>query len=306
MPTMMQIFAEELQNAGRQNPNIVALSADVSGSTGLKPFAEEFPDRYYEMGVSEQNMISTAAGLALEGKTAVASSYACFSPGRSWEQIRNTVCLEKADVKIIGAHIGVGSGRNGATHQSFEDIALMTCLPEMTVFSPATQTEVRLCAREILNNRHPSYLRLSARLCPEPAQYCPDIHGLSRLRPGTDFAVVGTGSLLEKALQAAELFEQTRGLSAGVFSLACLSPLNKDGLAPLRRFKGVLCVEEHQINGGLSSLLAPLFAADPSMPPFERVGVNLKFGASMDSEDLYDFLELSEQHIFNKLNQLAA
>lgn len=306
MPTMMQVFAEELQKAGRQNPNIVALSADVSGSTGLKLFAQEFPDRYYEMGVCEQNMISVAAGLALEGKTAVTSSYACFSPGRSWEQIRNTVCLEKADVKIIGAHIGVGSGRNGATHQSFEDIALMSCLPNMTIFGPATESEVRLCAREILNNRRPSYLRLSARLCPEPEGYRPNIHGLSLLRSGTDFAIVGTGGLLEKAVYAAEMFEQKKELSAGVFSLACLSPLNKNSLASLRRFKAVLCIEEHQINGGLSSLLAPLFAADLSLPPFERMGVNRKFGESMDTRDLYDFLELSEQDIFNKLNQLAA
>lgn len=147
---MMDIFAEELREAGRADPGIVALSADVRRSTGLGLFAEAFPERYYEMGVSEQNMIGTAAGAALEGRRAVASSYACFSPGRTWEQIRNAVCHMRADVKIIGAHAGVGSGRDGATHQCFEDIALMSCLPGMTIYSPATESDVRLAARRML------------------------------------------------------------------------------------------------------------------------------------------------------------
>ncbi len=306
MPTMMDVFAEELKKAGELNPNIVALSADVYGSTGLKPFADTFADRYFEMGICEQNMISTAAGLALEGKTVVTSSYACFSPGRSWEQIRNTVCMDQADVKIIGAHIGVGSGRNGATHQSFEDIALVSCLPNMMIYSPATEREVRLCAKELFNNRRPSYLRLSARICPAPKGYHPDINALSVMKQGTDIAVIGSGSILEKALTAAEMFERQHSLSVAVFNLVKLCPLNTTGFHCLKNFKKVLCLEEHQINGGLGSLLSPVFAADASLPVFERMGVNQSFGSSMDIQDLYNFIGLSEQHIFQRLQSLIS
>ena len=306
MTTMMQIFAEELLNAGRQNPDIVALSADVHNSTGLKLFAEAFPDRYFEMGICEQNMVGAAAGMAFAGKRAVVSDYACFSPGRTWEQIRNSVCLDKADVKIVGAHIGVGSGRNGATHQSFEDIALMTCLPDMAVYSPATEKDVRMCAREMLNTKTPAYIRLSAELCPEPEGYICNLKGLSLLKDGTDFAVVGTGGLLRKVLRAAKTLEHSSLSRIAVFNLIRLDNLNAGIFAPLKKFRAVLCLEEHQTNGGPASLIAPFFAESKDFPPFYRMGVNLKFGASMDAEDLYACLNLSERDILNRLTEIAA
>ncbi len=305
MPTMMEIFSEELLKAGQQNPDIVALSADVPNSTGLKLFAEAFPDRYFEMGICEQNMIGAAAGMALTGKKTVASSYACFNPGRTWEQIRNAVCLDRADVKIVGAHIGVGSGRNGPTHQSFEDIALMTCLPNLEVYSPATKNDVRLCARKMLNTTSPAYIRLSAELCPEPKEYRCRIDGLSRLKQGTDIALIGTGGILRKALKAVDLFEQTYSLQTAVFNLVRLDSLNADFFTPLKSFKAVLCLEEHQINGGLACLIAPFFAESKDFPPFYRMGVDLRFGASMTPEDLYSYLNLSEQDIFNRLTEIA-
>lgn len=303
---MMEIFSEELLNAGQQNPNIVALSADVRGSTGLKLFAEAFPDRYFEMGICEQNMIGAAAGMALAGKKAVASSYACFSPGRTWEQIRNAVCMDKADVKIIGAHIGVGSGRNGPTHQSFEDIALTACLPHLSVYSPATKQDVRLCAKEMLNTFGPAYIRLSAELCPEPAEYRCSLKGLSLLKHGKDFAVIGTGGILRKALKAVKIFEENSPFQTAVFNMVRLDSLNGEIFDPLKHFKAVLCLEEHQTNGGLASLIAPFFAADKTLPPLYRMGIDLRFGASMDAEDLYSFLNLSEQNILSRLTEIAA
>ena len=305
MPTMMQIFAEELLKAGRNDPNIVALSADVPNSTGLKLFAETFPDRYFETGICEQNMIGAAAGMALAGKKAVASSYACFSPGRTWEQIRNAVCLDNADVKIVGAHIGVGSGRNGATHQSFEDIALMTCLPNMKVYSPATERDTRLCAREMLDTTGPAYIRLSAELCPVSEDYHCDLSHPAPLKYGTDFAVIGTGGILRKALRAIETLDLSRHSRIAVFNLVRLDALNADILAPLKSFKAVLCLEEHQINGGLASLIAPFFAESKDFPPLYRMGVELRFGASMDPEDLYAHLNLSEQDVLNRLTKIV-
>lgn len=302
----MQIFAEELLDAGRKNPDIVAVSADVRNSTGLKLFAEAFPDRYFEMGICEQSMIGTATGMAFAGKKAVVSDYACFSPGRTWEQIRNSVCLDKTDVKIVGAHIGVGSGRNGATHQSFEDIALMTCLPDMAVYSPATERDVRLCAKEMLNTDAPAYIRLSAEICPEPERYECNLSGLSLLKDGTDFAVIGTGGLLRKALLATETFEHLHHSRIAVFNLVRLDNLNAEYFDPFKKFRAVLCLEEHQTNGGLASLIAPFFAKSRVFPPFYRMGVNLKFGASMVSEDLYSYLNLSEQDILNRLTEIAA
>lgn len=306
MSSMMKIFSEELLKAGQRNPDIVGLCADVPNSTGMKLFAEAFPDRYFEMGICEQNMVGTAAGMAFAGKKAVVSGYACFSPGRTWEQIRNTVCLDKADVKIVGAHIGVGTGRNGATHQSFEDIALMTCLPNMTVYSPATEQDVRMCAREMLSTETPAYIRLSAEPCPEPAGYRCNLNGLSLLKDGTDMAVIGTGGILRKALRAVETFEYSNHSRIAVFNLVRLDDLNAEIFFPLKSFKAVLCVEEHQIKGGLASLIAPYFSGSKAFPSFYRMGVNLKFGASMNAEDLYVHLNLTEQDILKRLTEIAA
>ncbi len=306
MPTMMQIFAEELLIAGRENTDIVVLSADVRNSTGAKLFAEAFPDRYFEMGICEQNMVCAAAGMAFAGKKAVVSDYACFSPGRTWEQIRDTVCLDKADVTIIGAHIGVGSGRNGATHQSFEDIALMTCLPNMAVYSPATEQDVRLCAREMLNAKTPAYIRLSAEPCPEPEGYRCDISGLSLLKQGRDVAIVGTGGILRKALRAIKDSEYSDTGRIAVFNMVRLDSLNPAIFSLFKKFRAVLCLEEHQTNGGLASLIAPFFAKSKDLPPFFRMGVNLKFGASMNAEDLYVYLNLTERDILNRLTEIAA
>lgn len=305
MQTMMQIFAEELRKSGEENPDIVALSADVKRSTGLGLFAEVFPDRYYEMGISEQNMIGAAAGMAMEGKRAVTSSYACFSPGRTWEQIRNGVCYHQADVKIIGAHIGVGSGRDGATHQCFEDIALISCLPYMRIYSPATAAEVRLCSREILSYAGPAYLRLSARYCAEPDGYVPAIDSISTLKKGKEYAVIGTGAILAKALDAVKRFEQENNLSVAVFNVVRLVPMEREKIKEmLAPFKAVLSIEEHQLIGGFGSMIASVLAEQKEHPPLYRIGVDSAFGASMESEELYRSLKISESDIVIKLTEM--
>lgn len=304
MPAMMQIFAEELRRAGESNPDIAALSADVKRSTGLGLFAEAFPDRYYEMGISEQNMIGAAAGMALEGKTAVTSSYACFSPGRTWEQIRNTVCGQNADVKIIGAHIGAGSGRDGATHQCFEDIALISCLPGITLYSPATEREVRLCTRAMFKRKGPAYLRLSARCCPETDKET-DIDTISLMKEGADFAVIGTGSILAKALEAVSRFEKESGCTVAVYNAVRLAPLDAQGIkTKLKPYKALLGIEEHQLNAGFTSMAAAVLAEEKSHPPFFRTGVRSTFGASMDCDNLYEHLGLSADAVLKQLRKM--
>lgn len=305
MQTMMQIFSDELCKIAAKNPQIVGLSADVKRSTGLGQFAETFPDRYYEMGISEQNMIGTAAGMALEGLIPVTSTYACFSPGRTWEQIRNSICYHKANVKIIGAHIGVGSGRDGATHQCFEDIALMSCLPEMTIFSPATEEEVRLAAQEAFSVYGPVYIRLSAR--PLDASYPSDVRHPAMVKGGSDFAVIGTGSILGAAMDAVSEFENKHGVSVAVYNTVQLRPLDCEKIKEIAgRYKAVMSVEEHQLNGGFGSMIASEFCRMKGAPILHRVGVDGQFGASMGYEDLYNHLGLSAKDILSSLEQMNA
>ena len=306
MATMMQIFAKEIAREAENNPSIIGLSADVKRSTGLGALAEKFPERYFEIGISEQNMIGVATGMALEGKTVVTSTYACFSPGRTWEQIRNCVCYQNADVKIIGAHIGVGSGRDGATHQCFEDIALMTVLPNIEVYSPATEEEVKLVAEISLRNKKPTYIRLSARMCGTSTEYKPNINGVAKLKEGKDFAIIGTGSILSHALIAVKDFEKQTGQSVAVYNVVKLNPLNTEEIKKyLSKHRAIISIEEHQLNGGFGSAIASIVVEDKSMPPLHRIGANGLFGASMDIDDLYSELGLSSNDILNKLVEVA-
>lgn len=304
MRTMMAVFAEELLEAGKKNPNIVAFSADVKRSTGTGVFGDAFPDRYFETGICEQNMVGMATGAALEGKTAVVSTYASFCPGRTWEQLRCSVCLQNADVKVIGAHIGVGSGRDGATHQCFEDIALTSCLPNMRVYSPATADEVRRAARELFTFKGPAYLRLSAVSCSAVPVSAGPLSELSMLKAGGDLAVVATGGIVRSALEAVLEFEAETGKSAAVYDLARLVPFDAEHIRrELFGYKAVISLEEHQLNGGFGSMIASAFAEKGSHPPLFKIGVDGKFGLSADPSDVYERLGLSKNAVLSRLRE---
>ena len=302
MKTMMSVFAEELLKEGEQDPNIIAFSADVKKSTGTGVFGDIFPERYFETGICEQNMVGMAAGAALEGKRSVISTYASFCPGRTWEQLRCSVCLQNADVKVIGAHIGVGNGHDGPTHQCFEDIALISCLPNMRVYSPATEDEVRKSVHELFSFKGPAYLRLSADFCSIIPVKTVSLSELSLLKSGNDFAVVSTGAIVRMALDVAYEFEEQTGKTLAVYDLVRLVPFNPELISrELLRYKAVLSLEEHQLIGGFGSMIASAFAERRKHPPLVKIGVNGKFGRSSDKTDVYEQLGLSKKAVLSRL-----
>jgi transketolase len=249
-------YGEGLLEAGKKDKNVVALSADLTESTQVLPFAKEFPDRFFEMGVAEQNMASVASGLAAMGKIPFIASYAMFSPGRNWEQIRTTIAYNNVPVKIAGAHAGISVGPDGGTHQAVEDIALMRVIPRMVVLNPCDAHEAKKATMAAALTKEPTYIRLAREKTPvittveTPFQigrafpfYLP--------RDGYELAIIASGPLVYQALMAAKEIEK-KGIKVGVLNLVSVKPLpEEDILHFIKDVKGVVTVEEHQVRGGV-------------------------------------------------------
>jgi transketolase len=280
--------------AGRTNQNVVALSADLSESIKMDIFAKEFPKRYFEVGVAEQNLVTIGAGLGISGKIPYVASYAVFSPGRNLEQIRTTICYNDSNVKIIGAHAGLATGPDGATHQALEDIALMRTLPNMKVFVPCDAYEARKITKTVADLWGPTYIRLSR---PESSlittKETPFIPGTMQAfwippeRKKAHVAIFVTGILMKYALQAAKELENKK-IYSYVYNVATIKPFDiKTLLSAVKKCGAVVSIEEHQIAGGLGSLIAETLAE--KMPtPQEFVGVRDSFGESGKPEELYE------------------
>ncbi len=280
-------FGDGLLEAGRRNGNVVGLCADLTESTKMDHFANEFPERFFEVGVAEQNLVTVASGLAAMGKIPFVSSYAAFSPGRNWEQIRTTICLNQANVKIAGSHAGISVGPDGATHQMLEDIALMRVLPNMKVIVPCDAIEARKATLEIARQKGPAYIRL-ARADSQIITTDKSPFNLGKswvLRHGEDVTIIACGTLVYQALIAAEILSK-KGISAEVINCAIIKPIDKLGiLSSVRKTKRVATVEEHQIAGGLGSAVTELLAE--SLPvPVIRIGINDEFGESGTPQEL--------------------
>ena len=291
-------FGQGLLKAGEIDDNVVALCADLTESTQISLFAEKFPQRYVDVGVAEQNLVTVAAGLAAQGKVPFASSYAAFSPGRNWEQIRTTICLNDRPVKIVGAHAGLFTGKDGATHQMLEDIALMRVLPNMVVLAPCDAIEAEKMTLAMARDRRPNYIRLAREAIPViTTGLTPfEIGKAYVFAPGSDITIIATGTMTYTALEAAEsLFK--RGIDAEVIHCPTIKPL--DAVTILRSVKKTGCVitvEEHQINGGLGSAVAE-FLGEHHPVPVRRIGVNDQFGQSGDPADLFEHYGLTAKHI---------
>lgn len=287
-------FGRGLKAAGEANDSIVALCADLTESTQMHLFRDAFPDRFVEIGVAEQNLVTVASGMARAGKIPFTSSYAAFSPGRNWEQIRTTVTLNDQPVKIIGSHAGISVGPDGATHQMLEDIALMRVLPNMVVIAPADSIEAEKATRAIAENGKPSYLRLArdktAIFTTTESPF--EIGKAYILREGHDVSLLGTGTMTYELLVAARALE-TQGISAEVVHVPTIKPLDKETiLASARRTGRVLTAEEAQINGGFGSAIAELLGEE--LPtPLKRVGMQDRFGESGQPAELLDYFGLT-------------
>lgn len=297
LPTR-QGFGEGLLEAGKQNKQVVGLCADLTESTRMNLFAEAFPERFVEVGVAEQNLVTVASGMAAMGKVPFTSSYAAFSPGRNWEQIRTTICLNNQNVKIVGSHAGVSVGPDGATHQMLEDIALMRALPNMMVVVPCDSEEARKATLALAAHKGPSYIRLAREKSHTITQTKTEFSlGKAQVfREGKDVSIVVAGPLAYQALVAAKELSG-KGIEAEVVNCAVIKPLDSTTLlASLGKTKAVVTIEEHQINGGLGSAIAELIAEN--MPvPLKRIGISDSFGESGEPSQLLEHFGLTSEHI---------
>jgi transketolase len=291
--------------AGRADARVVALCADLTESTHMDGFAKEFPDRYVEIGVAEQNLVTAAAGMALAGKIPFVSSYAAFSPGRNWEQIRTTICLNETNVKIVGSHAGVSVGPDGATHQMLEDIALMRVLPKMRVIVPCDSIEAEKTTAAIAASEGAAYIRLARdKTAVVTTRETP--FSLDRalvVREGRDLTIIACGPMVYQALMAAEELSSA-GIEAEVVNCAVIKPLDEATiLASVRKTGVVVSVEEAQAVGGLGGTIAELLG-DHEPLPLMRVGMQDRFGESGKPAELLEHFGLTGRHIAARAKEL--
>lgn len=299
-------FRNGLIKAGEHNTNVVALCADLTGSIQMDGFAEKFPERFIEVGIAEQNMVTVASGLAKMGKIPFTASYAAFSPGRNWEQIRTTICLNNQPVKIIGAHAGLYTGPDGATHQILEDVALMRVLPNMVVIVPSDSVETEKATLALASDPRPGYLRLARDAFPvittEKTPF--EIGKAYVFSPGMDITIIANGTMTSVAMEAAEkLFHD--GIDVEVIHCPTVKPLDSATiLTSVKKTGKVITIEEGQIAGGLGSAVAELLSEHLPVPVL-RMGVNDKFGQSGTPEELLEHYGLTVKHIMMKAHQLS-
>ncbi len=292
-------FGRGLVKAGQLDANVVACCADLTGSVKMDAFQKEFPDRFFQIGIAEQNLVTVGAGLAAAGKIAFVSSYAAFMPGRCWEQIRTTICLNEQPVKLIGAHAGISVGPDGATHQMLEDIALMRSLPNMVVLAPCDSIEAEKATLAMAKDKRPNYMRMAREATPiitnEKTPFT--IGPAYVLESGADVTLIATGTMTPQAVKAAELLYKD-GIEAEVVHVPTIKPLDVKTI--LKSFKKTGCVvsaEEAQITGGLGSAVAEVIAEEGLAAPLIRIGMKDRYGESGDPEQLMHHFGLDAQHI---------
>jgi len=298
--SLRKAYGETLLRLGKQNEQIVVLDADLSKSTQTARFGKDFPHRFFNMGVSEQDMISTAAGLALGGKIPFASTFAIFQTGRAWEQIRQSLCYPKVNVKLVSTHGGITVGEDGASHHCIEDIALMRVLPNMTVIMPADAHETEKAIEAVLAHKGPVYIRLSRE--DFPVIFSPDmqftIGKAQTVRQGRDLTFIACGLLVSVALEAASLLEQ-QDIQARVINMSTIKPIDHEAIIQAAEETGtIVSAEEHSVIGGLGSAVAEVIAEQgPGKALFKRIGVCDRYGMSGKSQVLLQEFGFTAQNL---------
>ena len=297
-------FGRGLKKAGELDDNVVALCADLTESVQMHLFREAFPKRFIEIGVAEQNLVTVASGLARAGKIPFTASYAAFSPGRNWEQIKTTAALNDQPVKVVGGHAGLYTGPDGATHQMLEDIALMRVMPNMVVVVPGDSIEAEKATLALATNGKPSYLRLARDKTPIfSTQESPfEIGKAYVLREGKDISLFGTGTMTYELLVAAKLLAK-HGVSAEVVHVPTVKPLDDETiLKSLKKTKCGVTAEEAQIAGGLGSAITEL-AAEFLPVPIKRLGVEDRYGESGTPREVIEAFGLDGNSLATKIGQ---
>ena len=292
-----QSFGEELANIGEKNDQIVDLYADLSSATKTNIFAKKFPNRFFDMGIAEQNMIGTAAGLATCGKIPFVSTFAMFAAGRGYDQIRNSICYPKLNVKICATHAGITVGEDGATHQMLEDISLMRTIPNMTVMCTSDDAQTRWAINEISKFDGPVYLRLCRLATPkiyENEKF--EIGKGVQLGEGTDATIIATGVVVPKAIEAMEIL-QAKGINIRVIDMHTIKPIDKEIIVKsAKETKNIITIEDHSIIGGLGSAVCEVLAENYPKKVY-RMGIKDEFGKSGKAEDLLKYFKIDKDSI---------
>ena len=300
-----QGFGEAVLALGKENPDVVVLTADLADSTKVSSFRKEYPERFFEVGVAEQNLMGIAAGLALSGKVPFISSYATFSPGRSWDQLRVSVAYSKANVKIAGAHTGVSVGPDGATHQALEDIAITRVLPGLVVIAPCDYLQTYKATIAMGKYKGPAYIRFTREKSPvfttEQTDF--EIGKAQVFRKGSDVVVIGCGPVLYNAMLAAEELEKS-GLSVMVVNNHTIKPMDTETIVAAARHCGaVVTLEEHQVMGGMGSAVAEVLAKEYPVP-IEFVGMQNSFGESGQPEELIEKYGMGKKSVIEAIHKV--
>lgn len=304
--SVRKVFGKTIFELAKTNPNLYVVSMDLMSSLSLQDFVKTYPDRFIECGIAESNGAAVAAGLAKSGKTVFLCSFACFSPGLNWSVIRQSICYNNLDVKIVGSHAGLGTADLGATHQMLEDIAIMSTLPNMDVFVPVDANEVEQMTTTISKSHHPSYLRL----------FRPDTPVVSNpknkfkigkseiLKTGKDVTVVGYGPILIQALEAQK---ELSNISLEIINCSSVKPFDSElVLKSVKKTGRLISIEDHQKNGGFGQVIADFILSSSISARFINLSVNNQFGQSArDYNQLYDFYGIGTKDIINAAQKIC-
>lgn len=301
MKATRQSYGEALVELGKENEKVVVLDADVSNATKTIEFAKEFPQRFFDIGIAEADMIGTAAGMSTCGKIPYASTFAVFAAGRAYDQIRSSVCYPNLNVKICATHAGVTVGEDGATHQMLEDISLMRVLPNMKVFCPSDDVQTKWIIKEISKIQGPCYVRLCRLATPdiynENQKF--EIGKMVQLGEGTDATIFATGVTVSEAIKAQKELKE-KGIEVRVVDVHTIKPLDEEMILKCaKETKRLISIEDHSILGGMGSSISEVLT-EKFPTRLERIGVNDKFGKSGNAEELLKFFGINAQAIVDK------
>jgi transketolase len=300
-------YGEGLVELGKRNPNVVVLGADITSSTNVNMFQQAYPDRFFSIGIAEQDMVGTAAGLALVGKVPFVSTYGVFASGRCWDQIRTTVCYSDLNVKIGGAHGGISVGPDGATHQALEEVTIMRCLPGMTVVVPCDAIETKKATIAVGEKHGPAYIRFGREAVPTiTEESSPFTLGKAEtFKDGSDVTIIACGVMVYEALETAKNMEK-EGISVRVINMHTIKPIDKEAICKAARETGaIVTAEEHQIYGGLGGAVAEVLVTNCPVP-VEMVAVKDRFGESGQPFELMEEFGLTHNEIYSGVKNVLA
>lgn len=297
-------YGKTLLELGEENKDIVVLDADLSTATKTNLFAKQFKDRFFDMGIAEQDMLSTAAGFATCNKIPYVSTFAVFAAGRAYDQIRNSICYPKLNVKICATHSGITVGEDGATHQMLEDISMMRTLPNMTVISTSDDTQTRWAVKEISKIDGPVYLRLSRMATPiiYDENYKFEIGKAVQIGDGKDASIIATGDVVYEAIKAKEELEK-QNINVRVIDIHTIKPIDKDMIIKCaKETKKIITIEDHNVIGGLGSAVCEVLSEEHPTKVI-RMGINDTFGKSGKAEELMQYFKITSQDLIEKVKE---